>query len=192
MDPGAKAKRLKMFQSPLVVGKQPEFGRDAVQNDRFRSLVGGSEGHDEPAVVKDERTDLETQRAQRSAVEFKIRFANGKLWSGRVVRASNTDVFGDEAVVPAQAQSGETEIHAARAQPGNQTRLEKLRKADQVEISQTANEQEKEEQHADAAPAKIESKPSPESLLGARRHITGRRPRMRRGYAPLRCRRRRF
>src|SRR6185437_6576851 len=128
----------------------------------------------------------------RGAVELKVRFANGKLWSGRVVRASKTNVFGDEAVVPAQAQPGETEIHAPCAQLGNQTRFEKLGKADQIEVSQTAKEQEKEEQQADAAPAKIESKPSTESLLGARRHITGRHPQMRPGYEPLRYRRRRF
>ncbi|PYK98229.1 MAG: hypothetical protein DME19_13295 [Verrucomicrobia bacterium] len=81
IDSRAEAKRFKMVELPLVVGEETKFGHDVVQDEWLRRFVGGHQGQNQPAIMEHQRVDLEMQLVQRRAVEFEVRFANGKVRS---------------------------------------------------------------------------------------------------------------
>src|SRR6266480_938397 len=142
--------------------------------------------------MEQERIDLKTQLMQRRAVEFEVRFTNGKVRSGGIVRAAQADVLRHEAVIPAQAHASELEGHAPRPQSGHEPCLEKFRQADAVQVSESAQQKENEKKKTDPAPADAASKSLPETGLGGWRHIRESRPPRQSNCAPLHCKRRRF
>src|SRR6266511_6219885 len=104
------------------------------------------------------------QFIQRRPVELEVCLANRKARPGRFVSRAEADVFRHQAVIPAETHAGELQHHAARAQLGDQPRLEKFRQADAIQVNQAPQKKQNEEKQSDAAPAEAASKSLPESL----------------------------
>ena len=98
-------------------------------------------------------------------IEPQLDLGERQLRAERFVGAPEADVLRDDAVVPAQAQAGELQVKAARAQVFQQRLLGEIGQADLIEVKQRAKQGENQEPDGDAEPAKIDPAGPPKACV---------------------------
>jgi hypothetical protein len=111
------------------------------------------------------------QPGEGAVVESDLHLRQRQLRAQRLVRAPKAHLLRHNAAMPAQAQAGELEIEAARAQLLQQRAFGEVRQADLVKVNQDDEQPKDQQPDGDAEPSKADSTDAPEVAVLPGRHI---------------------
>src|SRR5258705_13181967 len=111
--------------------------------------------------------------SERFVVELQLHLGEAQLRAEHLVSASEEDILSDNAVKPAQAQTGELEIETAGPKVFQQRRFYKPRQPDLIEIKDESQQGQDHQPDGDAETAKINPAQTPEPAFVAWRHFPG-------------------
>jgi hypothetical protein len=100
---------------------------------------------------------LELKPDEGFVAEAQPDFLKHELRAERLIGTPEADVLRHEAVIPAQAQAGELEVDAARAQVLQERLLGEIRQADLIQVNKRAEQGQNQEPNGNAKQAEIDS-----------------------------------
>jgi hypothetical protein len=162
-----------IIESPLVVGEEAKVGLDVGEGEFARGAVGFSEGPDQAAAAQSQGIDLELEPREGLVVEHDLGFGQGEPGTERLIGASELDIFGDEAAVPAEPEARELEVEAAGAEFFEERSFDEGGQADLVEVKQGGQGDQQQQPNEDSEAAKTDAANPPKTSLLAGGHIRG-------------------
>src|ERR1051326_6794399 len=110
---------------------------------------------------------------QGSVIEMDLHFGCGDFGVKPLSGLAETDVFGDDALVPPKTKAGKLQIDALSMKFFEQGPFDETGEADLVEINQGGEDQENAGPHRDPKTAKVNTQQAPESTLAAEGGMAG-------------------
>jgi len=113
-------------------------------------LIGLSDGPGQSPSAEAEGIHLKLKFAQSLVIELDLDLGQFEFGAERLIGAAEPNVFGDDSLVPSQAQSGELEIDSALAEFFEEGFFYKTGEADLVNVNQATEERQNEEPDCDS------------------------------------------
>src|ERR1051326_5220100 len=161
-----------MVERPLVIGQEAQFGLDVFRGQLSRpGGIGLGNGPNQTALPEHEGIHLELKSGQRLRVEPHLDLSERQLRPQSCpggICAFEADVFGDQALIPAQTETGKLKVQAVRAQLFEQRFFYEARQADLIDIDQGTEEGKDKKPDGEAKGAEAGPAAAPEAAFGSR------------------------
>ena len=141
MDASARENGFEVVESPFVVRKQAKFGLNVLDCELASGLIGFGNRPGKSTATQAKGIDLKLKSAEGSVIELDLDLREPEFRTEGLIGAVEANVFGDDSLVPAQAQAGELKIDAALVQSLEERSFYKAWEADLVNVNEATEDE---------------------------------------------------
>ena len=165
LESGAGESGGEMVQRPLIVREEAEDRLDVFDGQLAVGLVGLGYRPDEAALAQHQRIYLQLEPGEGPGIQMHLDLGESQARAKGFVGPAEADVFGDNPLIPAEAQARELEVKPARAELFEHGLFDQVRQPHLVEINQPAQQHQNDQPDRHAEPAEINAANPPETML---------------------------